>query len=64
MKSNHGTYIRDGSSEHDAHIWNKIGLLRQKKIGFDDSVDVTKCLRQIKIADLLHMCAQSATILI
>ena len=27
-----------------------------KKIGFDDSFDVTNCLQQIKILDLLHMC--------
>ena len=29
----------------------------RKKIGFDDSLDVTKCLLQIEIFDLLHMCA-------
>ena len=32
------------------------GLFR-KKIGFDDSVDVTKCLEQIEMPELLHMCA-------
>ena len=29
----------------------------KKKIGFDDSVDITKCLQQIEIPDLLQMCA-------
>ena len=29
----------------------------QKKIGFNDSFDVTKCLHQIDIPDLLHICA-------
>ena len=29
----------------------------RKKIGFDDSVDVTKCLQQIEKPDLLHICA-------
>ena len=26
-------------------------------MGFDDSLDVTKCLQQIEIPDLLHKCA-------
>ena len=30
----------------------------EKKIGFDDIFDVTKCLQQIGMADLLHVCAQ------
>ena len=30
----------------------------EKKIGFDDSFDVTKCLQQIEMPDLLHVCAQ------
>ena len=34
---------------------NKVFFL--KKIGFDDSFDVTKCLQQIEIPDLLHVCA-------
>merc|ERR1740128_494915 len=29
----------------------------EKKIGFDDSFDVTKCLQQIKMPDLFHVCA-------
>ena len=29
----------------------------RKKIGFDDYFDVSKCLQQIKISDLLHVCA-------
>ena len=44
----------DCSSEYNTHIWSKLGLFR-KKIGFDDSFDVTKCLQQIEISYLLHM---------
>ena len=29
----------------------------RKEIGFDDSFDVTECLQQIEMPDLLHMCA-------
>ena len=29
----------------------------QKKIGFDDSFDVTKYPQQIEMPDLLHVCA-------
>ena len=29
----------------------------KKKIKFDDSFDVTKCLQQIEMPDLLHVCA-------
>ena len=29
----------------------------EKNVGSDDSFDVTKCLQQIEIPDLLHMCA-------
>ena len=35
---------------------NKV-FFREKKIGFDDSFDVTKCLQQIEMPDLLHVCA-------
>ena len=35
----------------------KYRLFREKKIGFDNSFDVTKCLQQIKIPGLLPMCA-------
>ena len=28
-----------------------------KIIGFDDSFDVTECLKQIEMPDLLHVCA-------
>ena len=28
----------------------------RKKIEFDDSFDVTKCLQQIEMLDLLHVC--------
>ena len=34
----------------------KKGLFR-KKIGFDGSFDVAKCLQQVGILDLLHMYA-------
>ena len=56
--------ISVGSSEHVAHVWCKIGLFR-KRIGFNDSLDVTKCLQKVEIPDLLHMCAlvKLATIL-
>ena len=30
----------------------------EKKIGFDDSFDVTKCLQQIEMPDLLHVSAK------
>ena len=29
----------------------------RKKIGFEDPFDVTKCLQQIEMPDLLHVCA-------
>ena len=29
----------------------------RKKIEYDDSFDVTKCLQQIEMSDLLHVCA-------
>ena len=29
----------------------------QKKIEFDESFNVTKCLQQIEMPDLLHVCA-------
>jgi len=29
----------------------------RKKIGFEDSFDVTKCLQQIEIPNLLNVCA-------
>ena len=32
-------------------------VFSEKKIGFDDSFDVTKCLQQIEMPDLLHLCA-------
>ena len=35
---------------------NKV-FFREKKIGFDDSFDETKCLKQIEMPDLLHVCA-------
>ena len=32
-------------------------FFEKKKIEFDDSFDVTKCLQQIEMPDLLHVCA-------
>ena len=42
--------LLDGNLEHVAHAWRKI-------IGFDLYVEVTKCLQQIEIPNILHMCA-------
>ena len=33
----------------------KTGIFREKKIEFDPSFDVTKCLHQIEIPDLLYV---------
>ena len=41
-------------SEHVVHVSCK-NKKKKKKIGFDDSFDVTKCLQQIEVPDLLHM---------
>ena len=49
-------YIEDGSSEHVAHLSSKIGHFQGEKNLFDNSIDLTKCLQQIEIPDLLHMC--------
>ena len=49
--------IQDCCSEHASHVGCEIGLFQEKNIGFDDSFDVTKCLLQIEMPDLLHMCA-------
>ena len=34
-------------------------MLLPKNFGFDDYFDVTKCLQQIEMNELLHMCAES-----
>ena len=39
-----------GTSEHVALVCNKIG-----NFDFDHSFDITKCLQEIEISDLLHM---------
>ena len=31
LSLDHGTYIKDGNSEKDAHVWTKIGYLDQFK---------------------------------
>ena len=33
-------------------------VFSEKEIGYDSSFDVTKCLEQIEMSDLLHMCAK------
>ena len=33
-------------------------VFSETKIGFYNSFDETKCLQQIKMPDLLHMCAK------
>ena len=48
--------ILDGSSEHVANVWCKIGLFG-KKIGFADSFDETKCFQQIELPHLIQKCA-------
>ena len=48
-------FILNGCPFHYAHVWCKIGIFREKKIGFDYSFDVTKCLQQIEITVLLHI---------
>ena len=52
-------FIWDGCSFHVAHGWWKQGLFPKKKFGFDDSLYVTKCLQQIEMSDLLHVCTKS-----
>ena len=37
-------------------VAKNMGLFERKKIEYDDSVDVTKCLQQIEIPDLLDIC--------
>ena len=51
-------FILNGSSEHVAHLKSKIGLSEMNN-GFDDSFEITKCLQQIDISDLLPMCYQN-----
>ena len=51
-------FILDGCSFHVAHVWRSKQGLFPKKIGFDDSFDVTECLQQIEMPDLLHVCAE------
>ena len=36
----------------------------EKKIGSDATVDVTECLQQIEIPDLLHFCYETRLFLI
>ena len=33
-------------------------IFSENNFGFDDSFDVTKCLQQIEMSGILHMCAQ------
>ena len=50
-------YILDGCSFHVAHVHDVNKVFFRTKIEFNDSFDVTKCLKQIESADLLHVCA-------
>ena len=52
----HGTYVRWKLRTSCAGM-KKNRSFPRKKIGFDLSVDLTKCPQQIVIPDLLHMCA-------
>ena len=51
----HGFYIRWLLISRCARMMKIMSF--PKKIGFDDSFDVTKCLQQIEMPDLLHVCA-------
>ena len=51
----HGFYIRWLLISRCARMSTR--SFSEKKIGFDDSFDVTKCLQQIEMPDLLHVCA-------
>ena len=55
-ENSHGFYIRWLLISRCARMmctWS----FSEKKIGFDYSFDVTKCLQQIEMPDLLHVCA-------
>ena len=52
----HGFYIRWLFISRCARMM-KTRSFSEKKIGFDDSFYVTKCLHQIEMSDLLHECA-------
>ena len=52
----HGFYIRWLFVSRCARMM-KTRSFSEKKIGFDDSFDVTKCLQHIEMSDLLHECA-------
>ena len=32
-------------------------VFSEQNVGFDDSLDVTKCFQQFEMPDLLHLCA-------
>ena len=51
------TYILDGSSEHDEHLWAISGLFLEH-FKFKVAFGVSKCLNQIKLSCLLHAYAQ------
>ena len=56
VKEENKNTIKNIIVDHVAHAWSKVGL-SDKKIGFDDSFGVHKCLQRIEIPDLLHTCA-------
>ena len=43
-------------AQNMVRMYDEKGFFR-KQIGVDDSFDVAKCLQQIEIPDLLHVCA-------
>ena len=59
--------IRHTTAYHSTYVrWVAHNMLRtfevkqvfsEKKIGLDDYINVIKCLQQIEIPNLLHMCA-------
>ena len=50
-------FIHDGSWDNGAHVWSKIVHSWKK-----NSYRITKCLQQIKIPILLHVCAPCSEI--
>jgi len=49
-------FIKDGCS-FLLRMYDEKKFFLRKKIGFDYPFDVTKCLQQIQLPILLHMCA-------
>ena len=58
MKAKRMTFILDGCSFYVAHNEENNVFFQEKKIGFDYSFDITRCLPQIEMPDLLHVCEE------